>query len=348
MADKRFFNLSEPMSLGDIAKLTGSVLSDEALSDKIISDVVALDDARNEHLSFLDNRKYVESFKSTKAGACFVQEELATLAPAGTVCLINKNPYKAYAIAAQAFYFNDNTKEESVSENAVIDKSASIGSACLIEAGVVIGANVKIGDNCKVKANSVIGDGVEIGDNCNIGANVSITHALLDSNVHIYSGVRIGCAGFGFAIDLATGFTSVPQLGRVIIESDVEIGANTTIDRGAGPDTVIGQGTRIDNLVQIGHNVKIGKYCILVAQSGVAGSTKLGDYVVVGGQAAISGHLNIGSGVRIAGKSGVMRDIPAEKGKEYMGTPAVPLKQHMRQLAMLAKMAKSKVKNKKD
>ena len=182
----------------------------------------------------------------------------------------------------------------------------------------------------------MIGQSVEIGDGCVIGANTSISHALIGAYVRIYPGVRIGQDGFGFAIDPA-GHVKVPQLGRVIIEDSVEIGANTTIDRGAGPDTVIGQGAWIDNLVQIGHNVKIGRGCVIIAQTGVAGSTVLEDYVVLAAQVGVAGHLTIGMGARVGAQSGVMRDVAS--GSEVMGAPALPAKQFMRQIAMLKKMS---------
>jgi UDP-3-O-[3-hydroxymyristoyl] glucosamine N-acyltransferase len=341
MADTRFFSCAGPFTLGQIAEATSSSLSDPARADLSVSDVAALDVAEKNNLSFLDNKKYSELFRLTRAGACFVRPELVALAPAGTVCLINKNPYKAYAIAAQMFYPAQAVKSYQA-PSAVVDKSASIGKDCFIEAGAVIGAQVKIGDRCRIGACAVIRDGVEIGDDCDIGPHVTITHALVGSKVRLHAGACIGRQGFGFAIDPA-GYVAVPQLGRVVIENDVEIGANTTVDRGAGPDTVIGQGTRIDNLVQIGHNVKVGRYCIIVAQVGISGSTQLGDYVMIGGQAGIAGHLKIGSQVKVGAQAGLMRDIP-EKG-EYMGSPAVPIKQFMRQTATLARLATKKGSN---
>jgi UDP-3-O-[3-hydroxymyristoyl] glucosamine N-acyltransferase len=338
MADRRFFIPAGNFSLGSIAEMTGSALSDPSHAGAIVSDVAPLDVAEGKHLSFLDNKKYLDAFKSTRAGACFVRPELAGAAPAGTVCLINKNPYKAYAVAAQAFYPAMSAQSFRAS-TAVIDGSALIGADCMIEDGVVIGANVRIGSRCHIQAHAVIRQGVEIGDDCDIGPHTYITHALIGSKVRLHPGVCIGRPGFGFALD-PTGYVSVPQLGRVVIESDVEIGANSTVDRGAGPDTVIGQGTRIDNLVQIGHNVKVGKYCVIVAQAGISGSTQLGDHVMIGGQAGLGGHIKIGSGAKIAGQSGVMRDIPP--GMDYMGTPAVPLRQSMKQTAMLAKLVTKK------
>jgi UDP-3-O-[3-hydroxymyristoyl] glucosamine N-acyltransferase len=341
MADKRFFKGAGPFKLGFLADLTGSTLSDPAAFETIVDDVAPLETAHENNIGFLDNKKYLGAFKTTKASACFVRPDMVEFAPAGIVCLINKNPYRAYAVAAQAFYPAEKLMEYRAS-TAVIDDTAVLGLHCVIEDFVVIGKNVKIGNRCKIQSHTVIRDGVEIGDDADIGTHVYITHALIGAKVRLHSGVRIGRAGFGFALD-PTGYVGVPQLGRVIIGDDVEIGENSTVDRGAGPDTVIGQGTRIDNLVQIGHNVKIGKYCVLVAQSGIAGSTEIGDYVMIGGQAGLAGHLKIGSGVKIAAQSGIMRDIPASG--EYMGSPAVPLRQYMKQVALIAKLVMKKGSN---
>lgn len=338
MADKRFFTVAGPFTLGQLAELTGSVLSDPAAASVVVADVAPLQEAREGQLSFLDNRKYIDYFRHTKAAACFVRPELADQAPAGTVGLQNKNPYKAYAIAAQAFYPAERHREY-VAPSAFVDPSAQVGRDCRIEHGALIGRNVRIGNGCRIEAHTVVRDGVEIGDNCDIGANCYITHAIIGANVKLYPGVCVGRAGFGFAIDPA-GYVSVPQLGRVLIEDGVEIGANSCIDRGAGPDTVIGRGTRIDNLVQIGHNVKIGRQCVIVSQTGISGSTQLGDFVMTGGQSGFAGHLKIGAGARIAAQSGVMRDVPA--GSEVMGTPAVPIRQFMRQTANAARMSVKK------
>lgn len=338
MADPRFFKKAGPFTLAQLAEMTGSVVSDPARADLSVSDVAPLDAAGEGQLSFLDNKKYVDSFKTTKAAACLVRPELAGFAPAGTVCLTNSNPYKAYAIVAAAFYPAE-TVAAGIAAGASVDPTAVIGAGTAVEHGAVIGAHVKIGKNCRIQAHAVIRDGVEIGDNCDIGPNSYVTHALIGKNVRLYPGVSVGRPGFGFAMD-HTGFTSVPQLGRVVIEDFVEIGANSTIDRGAGPDTVIGQGTRIDNLVQIGHNVKIGKYCVIVSQVGISGSTQLGDFVMLGGQAGVAGHIKIGTGAKIAAQSGLMRDIPP--GGEYMGSPAVPIKQYMKQVAKLGKLVTQK------
>ncbi|MFP4464344.1 MAG: UDP-3-O-(3-hydroxymyristoyl)glucosamine N-acyltransferase, partial [Alphaproteobacteria bacterium] len=207
---------------------------------------------------------------------------------------------------------------------------------------VYIGQGVEIGNQVWIEAGAVIQEGVKIGNRCRIGAGACVSHALIGDHVRLYPGVRVGQDGFGFAIDPA-GHVKVPQLGRVIIEDHVEIGANTTIDRGAGPDTVIGQGTWIDNLVQIGHNVKIGRGCVIVAQVGISGSTIIEDFVAIGGQAGIAGHLRVGSGAKIAAQSGVMNNLEARK--EYMGSPAFPKMQFFRHVAALNRLIKKEKKD---
>jgi UDP-3-O-[3-hydroxymyristoyl] glucosamine N-acyltransferase len=201
----------------------------------------------------------------------------------------------------------------------------------------VIGHGAVIGEGCVIGPGAVIGTGVVLGEYCRVGALASLSHALLGNRVYVYPGARVGQEGFGFAMT-SQGFFSVPQLGRVILEDDVEIGANSTIDRGAAHDTRIGAGTRIDNLVQIGHNVRIGRACVLVAQSGVAGSSVLEDFVSVGAQGGISGHVTIGERARIGAQCGVMSDVPA--GADVVGSPAMPVREFFRNVAVLRRLAR--------
>lgn len=336
MADSRFFTLARRLTLEEIASVTGAELAPNADKTLILEDVAPLDVAQGNHLSFLDNARYRAQFFETRAGACIVHPDLAEKAPKGVQLLLSRNPYKAYALAAQAFYPEERPKPE-ISDLAHIHPSVKIGKGSTIAAGAVIEDGVQIGEDCWIEANVVIGRNVEIGEGCRIGANATVSHSVIGRRTRLYPGVRIGQDGFGFAID-PKGHVKVPQLGRVIIGNHVEIGANTTIDRGAGPDTVIGDGTWIDNLVQIGHNVKIGRGCIIVSQTGISGSTVLEDFVAVGGQVGIAGHLRIGMGARIAAKSGIMRDVPA--GEEQMGYPALPMKQFMKQVALLKRLIK--------
>jgi UDP-3-O-[3-hydroxymyristoyl] glucosamine N-acyltransferase len=270
------------------------------------------------------------------AGACFVRPEDVADAPPGMALLVHKNPYLGYALAAEALY-PPPSRRTRMHASAVIDESAIIGLGCDIGPGAVIGPRAEIGARTLIGPNVVIGRGVILGSDCRIASGASITHALIGNRVAIYPGARIGQDGFGYAFG-SDGFVKVPQLGRVIIEDNVEIGANTTIDRGAGPDTFIGKGSIIDNLVQIAHNVHIGPGSILVAQSGVAGSSRLGAGAVLAAQAGVAGHLHIGAGSRVAAKSGVMRDVPEKT--DVCGSPAVPNRQFFRQTAWLEKMAK--------
>ncbi|MCK5383985.1 MAG: UDP-3-O-(3-hydroxymyristoyl)glucosamine N-acyltransferase [Alphaproteobacteria bacterium] len=338
MADPRFFTKAKSFTVGEIARMLDCPLPENADDFLVLDDVNPLKDAQPNHLSFLDNVKYKEDFIKTKAGACFVSPQMAKIAPKGLICLISPTPYKFYALAAQAFYPEKKPKNE-ISPLALIDKTAKLGENAYIAPYVVIGPNVMIGRNAWIDAGTVIQEGVKIGDNCRIGTQTSVSHALIGDYVRLYPGVRVGQDGFGFAID-PKGHVKVPQLGRVIIENHVEIGANTTIDRGAGPDTIIGQGTWIDNLVQIGHNVVIGKGCIIVSQVGISGSCTIDDYVAIGGQAGIAGHLHIGKNAKIGAQSGVINDLAG--GGEYIGSPAFPKTQFFRQIAALNRLIKKK------
>lgn len=294
MADPRFFLKAGPFSLGTLAEIAGAEIAEGADPTASFIDVAPLHEAGPETVSFLDNKKYITAFTESRAGACIVHPDMADRAPAGMALLITPEPYRAYARVAAAFHPTP-AVEPGVHPSAVVDPSAVLGEGVRVEAGAVIGARAEIGAGTVIGPNAVIGDGVKLGPGGSVGANASVTHTIAGAMVHIYPGCRIGQDGFGFAMG-ARGHLKVPQLGRVIIGDDVEIGANTTIDRGAGPDTVIGSGCRIDNLVQIGHNVQLGRGCVVVAQVGISGSTKLGDGVVLGGQAGVARPCDAGIG----------------------------------------------------
>lgn len=336
MADPRFFTAAGPFALAQIAERCGAELGPNADPERLARDVAPLADAGPEDVSFLDNRKYLPALAESRAGACILHPDLADRAPPGMALLLSKAPYKAYALAAQAFYPIPAPRAD-IHPSAVVDLSAVIGDGVEIGPGAVVGARAEIGAGCRIGPNAVIGEGVVVGDGSVVGACASLSHCVIGKRTTIYPGARIGQDGFGFAMD-PKGHVRVPQLGRVIVGDDVEIGANATVDRGAGPDTVIGDGVMIDNLVQIGHNVEIGPRSVIIAQAGIAGSTKLDALVVVAAQAGLTGHLKIGAGARIAAQSGVMRDIGP--GEEVGGSPAVGFRQWLRQTATLAKLAR--------
>jgi UDP-3-O-[3-hydroxymyristoyl] glucosamine N-acyltransferase len=335
MADPRFFKVAGPFTVAEIAKRVGAELGGAAQGERMLHDVAPLESATERDLSFFDNRRYLEHFRETRAGGVIVNAKLATEAPRGTTLLITPQPYRAYAMAAQAFYPEPPPKP-GIAPTASIDPSAMLGEGCAVEHNAVIGPGATIGKQCTIGANTVIGASVVLGDNVRIGANATLTHCIVGSRVRIYTGVRIGQDGFGFAPD-PDAPVKVPQLGRVLVGDDVEIGANTTIDRGAGPDTVIGSGTMIDNLVQIGHNVQIGRGCVLVSQVGISGSTRLGDYVMIGGQGGLTGHLTIGDGAKIGAQAGVLRDVKA--GETVLGSPSMPIREFHYMTAYLRRLA---------
>ncbi|HLI21845.1 MAG TPA: UDP-3-O-(3-hydroxymyristoyl)glucosamine N-acyltransferase [Stellaceae bacterium] len=335
MADPRFFSVVGPFTVAEIAKRIGAEIAGGCERDRVLRDVAPLETATERDLSFLDNRRYVDAFRKTRAGAVIVGPKLVAEAPKGLTLLVTPQPYRAYALAAQAFY-PDPPPTPGIAPSAIIDRTARLGEGCAVEHNAVIGAAAEIGKHCMIGANTVIGAAVVLGDDVRVGPNATLSHCVIGSRVKLYPGVRIGQEGFGFAPD-PDAPVKVPQLGRVIIGDDVEVGANTTIDRGAGPDTIIGSGTMIDNLVQIGHNVQIGRGCVIVAQVGISGSTRLGDYVMIGGQGGLTGHLTIGNGARIGAQAGVMRDVAP--GEAVLGSPAMPIKEYHYLTAYIRRLA---------
>lgn len=337
MADPRFYRKKGPFTLQELVEIGQCELrcGDPTLA---IHDVAILEEADSTCLTYVDHTKYRQLLEDTKAAACILPEEMVQHAPQHLALLVAKYPRRARAYVVNAFYPKEK-KPGKIDKTAIVDSTAKLGKDVIVGPMAIVGANVELGDGVEVGPHSVIEEGVTIGENTIIGSHVSISHAVIGKCVHIKPGARIGQSGFGFFMDEGDmgGHVPVPQLGRVIIHDYVEIGANSTVDRGSGVDTVIGLGTRIDNLVQVGHNVEFGKGCVMVAQSGVAGRTKLGDYVAAGGQAGIADNLKIGSGARLAAQCGIMRDVKPQE--ILMGSPAMPIKSYYRQVAVLKKLA---------
>ena len=268
----------------------------------------------------------------------FIQPKFAERAPEGTVALLSPEPYRAYAKALALFYPEAGTPKVAASAvpgAAQIDPSAKLEKDVTVEPGAIIGPEAQIGEGSHIAAAAVIGYRCAIGRHCYIGPRAVIAHALIGNHVIIHAGVAVGQDGFGFAMG-RQGHLKVRQIGRVIIQDWVEIGANSAIDRGALRDTVIGEGTKIDNLVQIGHNVMIGRHCVIVGQAGIAGSVVLEDFVVMGGQSGVVGHIKVGAGAQIAGNSGVTESVP--RGERWGGTPAKPVRNWAREIALMKRL----------
>jgi UDP-3-O-[3-hydroxymyristoyl] glucosamine N-acyltransferase len=332
--DPRFFRRTGPHSLAAVVDAAGGEAPPRRL---MFRGVAPLSTAQAADVGFLDNRKYLSALEKTQAGAVIVPPELADKVPPTSVAIISPEVYPSWARVAALFH-PPPPLLPGVHPSAIVDAGARIDPSAEIGPLAVIGDRAVIGRRTRIAAHAVVGDGVRIGDDCRIGTHVSISHALLGDRVTLYPGVRIGQDGFGFAIT-PEGFVSVPQLGRVIIEDDVEIGANSTVDRGGLTDTVIGAGTRIDNLVMIAHGCRLGRCCVLAAHVGLAGSAIIEDFVLIGGQAGVAGHITVGRGAKLAAQSGVMQDV--EAGTEMGGSPAQPSRAWMREIAWLRRVTRS-------
>ena len=334
MADPRFFDNRGPFKLAELCA-RASVPCPDGGGDGLVFDVAGLEQAGASHLSFFDGAKARLEFQNTKAGWCLVKG-VPNDRPASTVLIPAPSVARAFTAMAAVFYPEH---EHVIAQLDAVHPSARIGEGVELGYQVVVGERAEIGEKTRIGAGSIIGRGVTIGRGCLIGPRVSIQCAHLGDEVVIQSGAVIGASGFGFA-SLADGHTKIPQLGRVIVQDRVEIGANSAIDRGALADTLVGEGTKIDNLVQIGHNTRIGRHCVLAGQVGLSGSVTLGDFVLLGGKVGVADHVTIGNHVRVAALSGVATDL--ESGADYGGIPARPLMQWKRETATLAKLARTR------
>lgn len=333
--DPRFFRQAGPHPLSTIAAASG-IDAAGLPADRIFSGVAPLQTAGAGQISFLTNTKYLDILAASRAGAVVIEPGMASRVPPGMLALPTPRPVAAWARIAALFHPSEVVRP-GIHPTAVVDPTARVSPEAEIGPLCVIGARAEIAAGCLIGPLVSIGEGVVIGQDSRICSHVSISHSLIGERVLIYPGARIGQDGFGFDPEpTARGFVSVPQLGRVIIENDVEIGANSMVDRGSSQDTVIGAGSRLDNAVQIAHNVRLGRCCVIVSQAGISGSTILGDYVTLAGQAGIVGHVRIGDGARIGAQAGVMADVVP--GATVVGSPAEPVKEFFKQVAFLRRM----------
>lgn len=334
MPDSRFFDTRDPISLSELARLTGAELVGVSEADKAkpIALAAPLGRAGAEAVSFLAGGKHLSALKESQAGACFLTARHAADVPAGCAALVTPHPQAAWALAAAALHQPRRHPADApaVHPDAMLEDGVEIGP------GVVIGPGAQIGRGTRIGAGAVIGPGVAIGRDCQIGPRAVVGFALIGDRVSLLAGSVVGEPGFG-AAPSAKGPADVPQLGRVILQDGVTLGANSCVDRGAWEDTSVGENTKIDNLVHVAHNVRIGRNCLLAAYTGISGSTVIGDGVMFGGKAGVADHLQVGTGAVVGAAASVFKDIPA--GETWTGFPARPIKRWMRETAWVSRAA---------
>jgi UDP-3-O-[3-hydroxymyristoyl] glucosamine N-acyltransferase len=332
MPDPRFFDDLGPASLSELARIGGAQLADPALADRAIARVAPLDTADVRAVAFFSDAKLKDAAAATQAGACFVRSEHQHLLAPGCAALLTAQPQASWAAAVARLY----APRRHDPLTAAIHPDCELEDGVQLSPGVAIGQGARIGRGTRLAPGAVIGPGVAIGRDCVVGANAVIGFAIIGDRVNIHAGAVIGEAGFGAAPG-PKGIVDLPQLGRVVIQDNVTIGANSCVDRGAFSDTTIGEHTKIDNLVHVAHNVRLGRNCVLAAYTGISGSTTVGDGVRFGGKAGVADHLTIGAGASIGASASVFKDVPA--GETWTGFPARPLKRWLRETAWLSRMA---------
>ena len=326
------------MKLRDVAQLLGAELIGASDPQAEISGVAAIDKAGPGMVAFISNRKYVRLLASTRATAVLVSPEVAARgAPPGTALLVLDDPYMGFARLLQ-HCTAEPRRVTGVSERAWVDPTARLGADVNVWPLAYVGPGAVIGARVDLHPGSYVGAGASIGDDTILGPNAVVHHACkVGARCHLYAGAVVGSDGFGFAPDLRQGLhLKIPQIGIAVVEDDVEIGANTTIDRAAMGETRIGRGTKIDNLVQVGHNATVGRGCFVVSQAGISGTATVGNGVTIAGQAGIAGHITVGDGAQVGAQAGVHNSVPP--GARILGSPGIDGAEAKRAMAVFPRL----------
>jgi UDP-3-O-[3-hydroxymyristoyl] glucosamine N-acyltransferase len=344
MTQHGFFKLSGALSAGDVLDMGGELLVDPAMADREIVTLSAFDAARDGSLVFADSKEYAAKMTELPLCTLICPDYLAAFAPDHVAVIVAKKPQQLFAKAGRRL-FPETIRPTSfsgltgVAARATIARSARLESNVTVEPGAIVGEFVEIGGGSVIGPGAIIGAGCKIGRDCVIGPNATVLNSYFGNRVLVHAGARIGQDGFGF-VPGERGLEKMPHVGRVILQDDVEIGANTTIDRGSLSDTIVGEGSKIDNLVQIAHNCRIGRNCVITGHCGLSGSVTLGDRVMLGGRVGIADHVTIGDGAQVAAASGVMNNIPA--GERWAGAPAQQMKDFFREVAIIRNLVREK------
>jgi UDP-3-O-[3-hydroxymyristoyl] glucosamine N-acyltransferase len=344
MADPVFFEPARRFSAAEMAAATGATLRDLSHASIEIRGIASAAESMDGMLIYADGKRHAAHLANTRAAAVLCRKDVAGMVKPGVAVLVTDRPQQAFATAARLLYPQAArppalSGETGISPAAHVADSARIEQGAIIEPGAVIGPGAAIGAGTIIAPAAVIGPGCQIGRDGYVGPGATVQYALIGNRVVLHGGVRIGQDGFGYVAG-ARGPEKIPQIGRVIIQDDVEIGANTAVDRGALDDTVIGEGTKIDNLVQIAHNVRIGRCCIIAGHCGISGSVTIGDFVMLGGGVGLRDHVTIGTGAQLAAASGVMNDVPP--GEKWAGAPAQPVRSFFREVSALRALANAR------
>lgn len=344
MIANSFFVRCRDINVGEACEIAGARLNTPQFVCRQIHTLTNVENAIAGALLFANGKAYQKKLADLPDCTLICTEELVSFVGSGVAILVSENPQLAFATIGAVLFPNSVSPRSfggktGISPAAHVSSLAKIEQSVTIEAGAVIGDHVEIGSDSVIGPNAVIGSHCKIGRDCIIGPSTSILNALIGNRVIILAGARIGQDGFGFTAGVR-GLQKMPHIGRVILQDDVEVGSNTTIDRGALTDTIVGEGTKIDNLVQIAHNVKIGRNSVFAGHCGISGSVTIGDNVMLGGRVGLADHITIGNGVQLIASSGVMHNIP--DNERWGGSPAQPVKEWLREHAAVRDLVKQK------